>query len=208
MLLFLIIMIFILIVIFILPRRNRKKTYQNTFSKTKYQQNDNATTLLALTFHPKTETVNLFGQIITNSFFYTCELTSYIPFAININANPDFTASSAEKLTFPPNYNELTKSQQGCFIKWLAQNKPATDDMGYVYLYYYGLEYRALVEKKDQKEILFEGIDLVSKFKKLRYGYDFIVYLTLTINTFSIEETEKLSKFYVENKQKYYTAPY
>lgn len=203
MLFFLIIMIFILIVIFILPRRSRKKTYQNTFSKTKYNQNNNAAPLLALAFHPKTETVNLFGQTVANSFFYTCELTSYIPFAINTRSKPDFTDSSAEKLNFPPNYNELDQSQQGSYIKWLANNKPAAEDMGYVYLYYYGLEYRALIEKQNQKDILFEVIDLVSKFKKLRYGYDFIVYLTLTIDNFSVEENDRLSKFYIENKQKY-----
>lgn len=207
MLVFAIIMIFILIVIFILPRYNKGKPYQHTSSNTKYQHNDNAATLLALTFHPKTETVNLFGQSISNSFFYTCELTSYIPFAVNIHSKPDFSSTSPEKLGFSPNYNELDAAQQGFYIAWLAKEKPAlkemNEDMGYVYLYYYGLEYRALVEKQNQKDILFEVIALVTKFKKLRYGYDFIVYLTLAINTFSLEETKILTQFYLENKQKY-----
>lgn len=202
MLFFLIIMIFILFIIFILPKYKNKKD-QNTSSPKKSYHDNNATSLLGLKFHQKSETVHLFGQTITNSLFYTCELTSYIPFAINIYAKPDFTDNLPEKLNFPPNYNELDASQQGCFIKWLAQGKPVIEDMGYVYLYYYGLEYRALVEKKDQKEILFEIIDLVRKFKKLRYGYDLIIYLTLTINNFSQEENTALNKFYLENKQKY-----
>ena len=208
MLIFVLIMIFILTVIFILPRFNKRKTSQNTSFGAKYPQSNNASTLLALTFHPKTETVNLFGQTITNAFFYTCGLTSYIPFAINIHSKPNFTAAAApEKLGFSPNYNELEEDQQGYYIAWLAKGKPAIDDMGYVYLYYYGLEYRALVEKKDRKDILFEVIDLVTKFKKLRYGYDLIVYLTLTINNFSLEETEIITQFYLENKQKYSNNP-
>lgn len=210
MIFFIIIMIFILIVIFILPQYKHKKTSQppsfNTNSK--QYQNNNAATLLALTFHPKTETVNLFGHAVSNAYFYTCELASYIPFAINTHSKPDFSADSPEKLNFPPNYNELNEIQQGCYIKWLAKGKTALKeaggDMGYVYLYYYGLEYRALVEKQNQKDILFEVIDLVTKFKKLRYGYDFIVYLMLTINNFSAEESGRLIQFFIENKQKYF----
>lgn len=209
MLFFVIIMVFILFVIFILPKYKRKKTYQNTSFKTnsKQYQNSKTDTLLALTFHSKTETVNLFGHTVSNAYFYTCELMSYIPFAINVHSKPDFSAVSPEKLNFPPNYNEMDNARQGGYIKWLADGKPAVeemnDDMGYVYLYYYGLEYRTLVEKQNQKEILFEVIDLIAKFKKLRYGFDFIIYLTLAINNFSAEESERLIQFFRENKQKY-----
>lgn len=203
MLIFAVIMIFILIVIFVLPKYKSKKQFPSSKQKFPHYQDTAATTLLALNFHSKTETVNLFGQSITNAFFYTCELTSYIPFAINLHSKPDFTAAAPEKLGFSPNYNELEEEQQGYYIAWLAKGKPAIDDMGYVYLYYYGLEYRALVEKQNQKDMLFEVIDLVTKFKKLRYGFDFIVYLTLIIDNFSLQEIERIRTFLLENKQKY-----
>ena len=168
MLVFTIIMIFILIVIFVLPKYKHKKVYRNASSGQKQQQYQNtSTTLLALTFHPKTETVHLFGHTV-NAYFYTCEQTSYIPFAINTRSKPDFAETTPDKLSFSPHYHELDENQQAYYITWLAKGKPAIDDMGYVYLYYYGLEYRALVEKKDHKDILFEVIDLVAKFKKLR----------------------------------------
>lgn len=218
MLFFLIIMIFILFIIFILPKYKNKKD-QNTSSPKKSYHDNNATSLLGLKFHQKSETVHLFGQTITNSLFYTCELTSYIPFAINIHLKPNVVDMLPERLPYPPYHNELnelSEEQQGYFIQWLANGKPIVDNIdyvylvGYAYLYYYGLEYRALMEKLDRKNILFEVIALVKKFDTLEYAYNFIIYLTLVIsfNDFSQEELNTLKLFYEENKQKYSNNPY
>lgn len=220
MLVFVCIMVFILTVIFILPKYNHKKTYKT--APNAQQQYTHETSLLALKFHQKNETINLFGYEITNSLFYTCELTSFIPFAINIHLKPNFADILPERLPYPPYHNELnelnelSEEQQGYFIQWLAKGKPIVDNIdyvylvGYAYLYYYGLEYRALMEKLDRKDILFEVIALVKKFDTIEYAYNFIIYLTLVIsfNDFSQEELNTLKLFYEENKQKYSNNPY
>jgi tellurite resistance protein len=114
---------------------------------------------------------------------------------------------NVECLGYWPNYNNLSKIQKGRYIKWLYEGKPLIEDLGYVYIYYYGLEYRALVEKKDLKDILFEVINLVTTFEDLRYGYDFITFLILSINEFSQDEKFEILKFLKNNKQKYFYNP-
>ena len=81
--------------------------------------------------------------------------------------------------------------------------KPYLNELGYACIYYYGLEYRVLVEKQDVKEVLFEVIDLVSTFERLSYGYNLIAYLTFLINYFTGDEIDKLLKFYQNNKEHY-----
>lgn len=171
----------------------------NSYNYNRYNVNPNPKP----NFHSKTDSLELFGYTITNSLFYTCNSASNLPFAINTKSNPNFDNNPTEGLNYWPNYNQINKTQQGYYIKWLADGKPYIEELGYAYIYYYGLEYRALVEKQDLKDVLFEVIDLVGKFEKLRYGYDLIVYLTLKINDFSSAESNKLLTFFNNNKQFY-----
>ncbi|MCD7879541.1 MAG: TerB N-terminal domain-containing protein [Candidatus Gastranaerophilales bacterium] len=157
-----------------------------------------------LKFYSKNDSVELFGYTITDSLFYTCTSESDMPFAIDIKSTPTFGYTPSEGLNYWPNYNQISKSQQGFYIKWLAEGKPFVEELGYAYIYYYGLEYRALVEKQDLKDVLFEVIDLVNKFKCLRYGYELVAYLILSIKDFSLDEIGLVLKFLKENEQ-YYT---
>lgn len=170
-----------------------------TYNQYSYSRNSKP----KLTFHSKNDPIELFGYTITNSLFYTCTSKSDMPFAIDTKSTPTFGYTPSEGLNYWPNYNQINKTQQGFYIKWLSEGKPFVEELGYAYIYYYGLEYRALVEKQDLKDVLFEVIDLVKKFDILRYGYDLIVYLTLKINNFSADETNKLLLFFKNNKQFY-----
>lgn len=192
-LILLIMLLFIFKIIF--SRRTPKKiAYKNTVAP-------------KLQFHTKNDSLELFGHTITNSLFYTCNTYSDLPFAVDTSAVPAFGTEPADSLGYCPNYNILNKAQQGFYIQWLSEGKPFTDDLGYAYIYYYGLEYRALIEKQDLKDVLFEVIDLVTTFKQLKYAYPFIPYLMLSIHNFSAEETNILVKFFKANKQKYTHNP-
>lgn len=189
-LILLIMLVFVFYIIF--SRRTPKKnvTFKNNVNP-------------SLQFHAKNTSVQLFGHTITGSLFYTCNTYSELPFAIDTSITPVFGAVPADSLGYCPNYNILNKEQQGFYIKWLAEGKPFVDDLGYAYLYYYGLEYRALVEKQDLKDVLFEAIDLANKFKQLKYAYTLIPYLILSIKNFSADETSIIVQFLQKNKQKY-----
>ncbi|MBQ8459374.1 TerB N-terminal domain-containing protein [bacterium] len=207
---------FVILIIIIVNVANSSKNNQSNIS---YQENSYSTPTYSsynsyyrsstpkLKFHSKTDTVNLFGYSITNSLFYTCDSKSDMPFAINTKSTPSFGITPSEGLNYWPNYNQISKTQQGYFIKWLADGKPFVEELGYAYIYYYGLEYRALVEKQDQKKVLFEIIDLVNKFKRLRYGYDLIAYLVLSIKNFSFDEIDKILEFFKNNEQEYMYNP-
>lgn len=203
---------FVILIIIIVNVTNSNKNTQNnnityktsshstpTYSQYSYSRSSKP----KLTFHSKNDSVELFGYTITDSLFYTCTSKSDMPFAIDTKSTPTFGYTPSEGLSYWPNYNQINKTQQGFYIKWLSEGKPFIEELGYAYIYYYGLEYRALVEKQDLKDVLFEVIDLVGKFDRLRYGYDLIVYLTLKINNFSADETNKLLVFFKNNKQIY-----
>lgn len=175
----------------------------DSYSHNRYNKNFSS----KLNFHSKNDSIELFGYTITNSLFYTCASLSNMPFAINTKSNPNFNNNPAESLNYWPNYNQINQTQQGYYIKWLAEGKPYIEELGYAYIYYYGLEYRALVEKQSQKEVLFEIVDLVKNFKRLRYGYDLIAYLTLSIKNFTLDETNKLLEFFKNNEQEYMYNP-
>ena len=205
---------FIILIIVIVNVANSSK---NNHSATYYQENSYSTPTYSsygynnysrnstpkLKFYSKTDTVELFGYSITNSMFFTTNDCTNLPFAINTNNKPIFSLYQLDELGYWPNYNRLTKEQQGFYIKWLSDNKPIISDLGYAYIYYYGLEYRALNEKKDLKEILFEIIELIKKFPRLNYGYNLASYLIFSINDYSDNEITLLINF-IENHEDYY----
>ena len=60
-----------------------------------------------------------------------------------------------------PSYSELNPGQKRMFLKWLSEGKnDTTIDIGYVFIYFYGLEYRVLKENKDLELIGYEIIRL------------------------------------------------
>ena len=207
---------FVILIIIIVNVANSSKNNQSNIS---YQENSYSTPTYntynsyyrsstpKLKFHSKADIVNLFGYSITNSLFYTCDSKSDMPFAINTKSTPSFGTIPSNGLNYWPNYNQISKTQQGYFIKWLADGKPFIEELGYAYIYYYGLEYRALVEKQDLKEVLFEVIDLANKFNRLRYGYDLIAYLTLSIKNFTSDEIKTLLEFFQNNEREYMYNP-
>lgn len=180
---------------------NYNPSYSPKNSYTSYQSSNSKPKLI---FYSKGMTVNLFGYELTSPLIYVSDSKStYLAFLISTKDTLNFTGTDSRELGYWPNYSNLNSIQKGKFIKWLATGKNDPNiDLGYVYIYYYGLEYRALVEKQDIKIILFEIIDLVSKYDRLRYGFDLIAYLILK-NDFNDEEKAKILQFIENNSQHY-----
>lgn len=65
------------------------------------------------------------------------------------------------RLSYWPSYSDITHSQRGVFLKWLENGKcDPSIDIGYVFIYFYGLEYRALKHGKDHDLIAWELVRL------------------------------------------------
>lgn len=73
--------------------------------------------------------------------------------------------SQAELLPYWPRYSGLTPNQRGHYLSWLSRGKTDdSDEIGYMFIYFYGLERRALVEQADFDSILTECLRLLSTF--------------------------------------------
>ena len=163
-----------------------------------------------LAFHTTSDTNVLFDHTITGSMYYTSTsgaICRQHPFIINTTVKPSFNSYDNDDIGYWPSYDGLSSSQKGFFINWLSDGKPIIDNVGYVYIYYYGLEYRALFQQKDLKEVLFEVISLVNKFRNTYYCFSLISYLTLKIQDFTEEEKSSLLNFYKEYKTQYLYSP-
>lgn len=177
-------------------------SYSNTsYANRPYQTQKNK---VETKFYSVDSEINLFGYELKSPFIYVSDSKhTDLAFLISTKDIPNFTGSDTRELGYWPNYSQLNSVQKGKYIKWLASGKNDPNiDLGYVYIYYYGLEYRALIEKQDIKTILFEVINLVSKYNRLRYGFDLIAYLILK-NNFNDEEKVKLLQFIKNNSQHY-----
>jgi uncharacterized tellurite resistance protein B-like protein len=94
---------------------------------------------------------------------------------IDINTVP-------EGLSYWPTYIESSPAQRGFYLRWLASGKEEPlDDIGYAFLYYYGLERRALIDNKDIPQIIDEVLRLLRTYPTSQsfksYLSSFVAYL-------------------------------
>jgi len=85
-------------------------------------------------------------------------------------------------LGYWPRYAGLSPNQRANYLAWLATGRKADiEDVGYVFLFFYGLERRALVENQDIELVLNETNRLLHKYSDSRsllgYGSNFMAYL-------------------------------
>ena len=80
--------------------------------------------------------------------------------AVAANACP---ASAAVGLPYWPRFAGLTSAQRRYYLSWLAQRQTSFPvEMGYAFLFIYGLERRALIDKADQ-DVIFREITRLRK---------------------------------------------
>lgn len=55
-----------------------------------------------------------------------------------------------ETLGYWPSFNRLSESSRGAYLTWLASERENPNvPLGYVFIYFYGLERRILVDSKE-----------------------------------------------------------
>ena len=89
------------------------------------------------------------------------------PSAIGLNLNVATPAVGLESaLPYWPAYATISPAQRGTYLQWLAQgrrdNIPAAREFGYLFLFFYGLERRVLLENDYSPEIGHEIANLVT----------------------------------------------
>lgn len=116
-----------------------------------------------------------------------CE-PSLINTLLKISAKDVNTASPL--MTYWPNYTSISTSARRGYVQWLAGGrKEPGADIGYVFLFFYGLERRALVDSIDDPDAAADCADIVKEVERLLgiygsnssfrgYAESFLDYLT------------------------------
>lgn len=99
----------------------------------------------------KGESLDLSGYKISDPMMYieNSGKKSYFPHVIQQKLKVS-KEDDGSRLGYWPSYSDITPSQRGVFLRWLEGGKCDPNiDVGYVFIYFYGLEYRVLKHGKD-----------------------------------------------------------
>jgi uncharacterized tellurite resistance protein B-like protein len=96
-------------------------------------------------------------------------------------------------LGYWPRYSEINPNQRANYLEWLANDKKGKlTDMGYAFIFFYGLERRALLEKKDINLIIKIVIHLLGRYPSSNsfnsYLGSFIAYIIARVGITKFNE--------------------
>ncbi len=126
----------------------------------------------------KNELISIQGYDINSGLIYvgewlpsenytsTCQSCLINPKLRIDKSNPDYFGNS---LSYWPSYSEITPQARAAYLTWLAtcKNEPNIS-IGYVFLYFYGLERRLLIDlEKDTNENNIERDEILIEIKRL-----------------------------------------
>ena len=75
------------------------------------------------------------------------------------------TDESGDRLSYEPQYGALSPGQRGNYLRWLeGGRRTPLDDIGYAFLFFYGLERRLLVDGEDFSPIVKEVVRLLEAY--------------------------------------------
>jgi hypothetical protein len=160
----------------------------------------------ATTWHPKGTVVEIQGIRIAYGMIYTKAGTSNLRCVISTILPITYTAGNIgpKKLDYWPSYSKGTnREQRGAYLMWLASDRSeSTIDIGYVFLFFYGLEQRyfeivgndgsevEIGQIKDEIERLIKIYDHNDSFRM--YSGRFLNYIETNI---ALKEEIDVSKF-------------
>ncbi|MFA4824797.1 MAG: TerB N-terminal domain-containing protein [Methanoregula sp.] len=92
------------------------------------------------------------------------------------------TVTDSQTLSYYPQYSNLTPGQRGKYLSWLSRGRnDDLDEIGYAFIYFYGLERRGIIEKEDTEKLLVEARRLLTRYPNSNsfnsYVNHFIAYL-------------------------------
>lgn len=94
---------------------------------------------------------------------------------------------------FWPRYSEFSPAQRAEYLAWLAdERKTKPENLGYLFLYFFGLERRILIDDVEPEPILRELLQLLKRFGKLEIFYNvashFVAFVFATVKIERIRE--------------------
>jgi hypothetical protein len=76
--------------------------------------------------------------------------------------------ASIQPLSYYPQYASLSPEQRRCYLEWLRANRndenPAKREFGYLFLFFYGVERRLLLENSQDRNLLRAVADLMERY--------------------------------------------
>jgi len=110
-------------------------------------------------------TVDHAGVTISRAMFYVAERALQWPgepsAVVKSLRVGDMPADPLQDFGYWPSYDRITPEQRRCYLEWLAQGRRDTDpsrrSLGYVFIFFYGLE-RRIVCENDKDPVLLEEI--------------------------------------------------
>lgn len=124
------------------------------------------------------------GVVITGGFLYFGQQMKHLRQSLSGNYNDGSEASLIDatlktqqvsyhyedgSLGYWPEYSSLSPKSRGAYLSWLASDRcDASCPIGYVFIYLYGLERRALVDSRDENIPDAEFRSLFSEIERLR----------------------------------------
>ena len=166
-------------------------------------------------------TVQIQGYILKNSMFYygnnlqsinsSSPEPALIDPSLRVNrASPD---SSGATMSYWPSYSNISPEARAAYLNWLSsgRNDPSTN-IGYVFLFFYGLERRALHDSKEMLEARTDIPAIISEVNRLIkiYGSNgsFRGYATSFLNYLSSYSQEIQIDFIEEEPKTYGELPF
>ncbi len=120
-----------------------------------------------------TETVTVAGTLLTGGGFYFGRSSesgyaaepSLIDPALNVAAQGDFTLPQTD---YWPSYTQISAPARRAYLSWLStgRNHPACD-IGFVFIYFYGLERRVIVDGSKTPQLCSEWPAIADELRRL-----------------------------------------
>lgn len=153
--------------------------------------------------------IEIKGFKINNAMIYTKDSSYDDEFSSTITLSSPVGTPDGErsKLNYWPSYQNLTDNQRAKYLEWLASGRNSElEEVGYIFIFFYGLERRYFKDKKDKEIILNEVQRLLLKYGELSgslrsYLGNFLIYgyLEKGIDNISLENINLLEKLVFEN---------
>lgn len=139
-----------------------------------------------LRFYGQQEWLNVAGRLIHAPLTYVATGPVRRPDASAILMSlPVGTAAYAERLPYWPQYVDATPDQRAFYLDWMASGRgDPTVPLGYVFIFFYGLERRVLIEDLDEQVVRDEVVRLMGIYGHisrsfLRYASDFLAFMPI-----------------------------
>ncbi len=121
-----------------------------------------------LTWIGKGETIDVGPFTLSDPFIYVCDGKGSLEESSCIDRRRHVgtpTAETVERLPYSPEYATISSNQRANYLQWLAGRRCGPlSEIGYAFLFFYGLERRLLIEGMDLSPIVKEVVRLLETY--------------------------------------------